>query len=134
MVGEGVGEVAAAHVAGALSLDDAARVICARAQSEPLPELRRRLTTIRPRRGSVAFWSATAGQLLDGSSLGADHWIRNLDEPTLFASTIVQLARRADAHATVFVEVDPHPVLAARVEQSLADAGLHAPLVACATR
>ncbi len=88
VVGHGLGGVAAAHVAGTLSLDDAARMLCAPA--EPV-----------------------------------------LAEPALFAPAVVRLA---GAHPTVFVEVDPHPVLAPLVEQILAEAGLRAPVVACAAR
>jgi acyl transferase domain-containing protein/aryl carrier-like protein len=197
VVGQSLGEVAAACVAGALSLDDAARIICVRSQlvagaagkggmavvglsleataealsshggrlsvavssgpeatvvagDEPalrallgelgargvfcrpvrvdyashsaqmdplLPELRRALATIAPHRGSVAFYSTVLAAPLDGAALSASYWARNLREPVLFAPVVRRLAEEG---IEVFVEIDPHPVLAPAVEQCLA--------------
>jgi acyl transferase domain-containing protein/D-arabinose 1-dehydrogenase-like Zn-dependent alcohol dehydrogenase/acyl carrier protein/NADP-dependent 3-hydroxy acid dehydrogenase YdfG len=211
VVGQSMGEVAAAHVAGALSLEDAARVICVRsalvgevrggrmavvglslaaatevvasygdrlsiavaagpdstvvageqdavealrAQLEPrgvvvrdirvdyashsrfmdplLPALRERLAPVRPRACAVAFWSTVTGGPLPGGSLDAAYWARNLREPVLFAPTLERLAAE---RAAVFVEVDPHPVLAQFVEQCLTSTrGAAAVVVPCAAR
>jgi acyl transferase domain-containing protein/NADPH:quinone reductase-like Zn-dependent oxidoreductase/NAD(P)-dependent dehydrogenase (short-subunit alcohol dehydrogenase family)/acyl carrier protein len=210
VVGQSMGEVAAAHVAGALSLSDAIRVMCVRSQlvgkaqggrmlvaglsleataaaiapygehlsvavaagpastvvagaedavarlhadleakgvaarvvrvdyashsryMDPLlPELERLLAPVRPRHGEVAFWSTVTGEPVDGASLDAAYWARNLRQPVLFAPTVERLAQRGP---TVFVEVDPHPVLALFVEQCVAHAGARGTVVGCAGR
>jgi acyl transferase domain-containing protein/acyl carrier protein len=210
VVGQSMGEVAAAHVAGALSLEDAARVICVRsslvgqvrggrmavvglsldattaeiarygdklsvavaagpestvvagdleametlrAQLEPrnvavreirvdyashsrymdplLPELGTRLATVRPRTCKTSFWSTVTGGPVDGATLDASYWARNLREPVLFAPTIQRIAAEQPA---VFVEADPHPVLAQFVEQCLAKERHRSVVVPCAAR
>nr|CCE88377.1 non-ribosomal peptide synthetase/polyketide synthase [Sorangium cellulosum] len=201
VVGQSMGEVAAACVAGCLSLDDAARVICLRSRiatrasgrgamavvdlpmdaakqaldgrgdrlaiavnSSPsstvlsgdsaalevliaelerggvtcrrikvdyashspemdplLPALGEALAGVRPRRGSVPFYSTVTGDRLDGSALDAAYWCRNLREPVLFAETVSRLVGRGH---DLFLEVDPHPLLVRSIEQCLAHAGL----------
>ncbi len=210
VVGQSVGEVAAAHIAGALSLEDATRVICVRselvdqvsggrmavvglslaaasaaiapygdrlsiaiaaapdstvvagehdavdslrAELEPrgvavrqirinyashsrqmdplLPELRKRLSSIRPRDCTVAFWSTVVGGPLPGRSLDAAYWVRNLREPVLFWPTLQRLTSEG---AAVFVEVDPHPVLSQFIKQSISSARGATAVVSCAAR
>jgi acyl transferase domain-containing protein/acyl carrier protein len=210
VVGQSMGEVAAAHVAGALSLTDAIRIMCTRSQlvgkaergrmlvaglsldaasaaiapfegrlsvavaagpestvvagaedavlslhadlerrgvaarivrvdyashshyMDPLlAELEQRLAPTRPRSGPIAFWSTVSGQRVDGATLDAAYWTRNLREPVLFAPTVERLAKLGP---TVFVEVDPHPVLALFVEQCIAHAGAVGAVVGCAAR
>jgi len=82
---------------------------------DPLrPRLVEALAGLRPGPGTVPIHSTvTAGQL-DGQAFGAAYWGRNLREPVRFAETVAGLP---DA---VFVEVSPHPVLSAAVEQGLA--------------
>ncbi|XXX76161.1 amino acid adenylation domain-containing protein [Sorangium sp. So ce134] len=201
VVGQSMGEVAAACVAGCLGLDDAARVICLRSRiavrasgrgamavvdlpmeaakqaldgrrdrlaiavnSSPsstvlsgdgaalgaliaelerggvicrqikvdyashspemdplLPALGEALAGVRPRRGSVPFYSTVTGDRLDGSALDAAYWCRNLREPVLFAETISRLIGRGH---DLFLEMDPHPLLVRSIEQCLAHAGL----------
>ncbi len=211
VVGQSMGEVAAACVAGALSLDDAARIICQRSQlvasaagkggmavvglsleaaaealspyggrlvvavsSGPettvvagddaalhellgvleergvfcravrvdyashspqidplLPELRQLLASVAPRPGRIAFYSTVLAAPLDGSELDAAYWARNLREPVLFAPTVRRLAAEG---VKVFIEVDPHAVLAQAAEQCLAHDGHRGAVVASARR
>ncbi|QRO00045.1 alpha/beta fold hydrolase [Archangium violaceum] len=90
-------------------------------QMDPLlPELRSALEGIRPRCAPVPFYSTVTGHRLEGSELDADYWCNNLREPVLFAETIERLT--GSGH-DVFLDVNPHPVLARAVEQCLAHAG-----------
>ncbi|NWG15753.1 MAG: type I polyketide synthase [Chloroflexi bacterium] len=188
VVGHSMGEVAAAFVAGALSLDEAARVICRRSQlmkqvsgqgamavvelsldeaqtllrgyedrlsvavnngprsvvlsGDPAaleemmqilksrdifcrqvkvdvaahsphmdalrPELVRDLGGLQPRAAAVPIYSTVTGAPVDGQTLSADYWGRNLRQPVRFAAAMQQLV--ADGY-NIFLEIGPHPVL-----------------------
>jgi acyl transferase domain-containing protein/acyl carrier protein/NAD(P)-dependent dehydrogenase (short-subunit alcohol dehydrogenase family) len=85
-----------------------------------LPELARRLEGIEPREGTVPFWSTVTGGRLDGRALGVGYWLKNLRQPVLFEPTVRALCAGG---GRLFVEVDPHPILAQFVEQTLAAGG-----------
>ncbi|MFC4035333.1 SDR family NAD(P)-dependent oxidoreductase, partial [Streptomyces polygonati] len=201
VVGHSQGEIAAAHIAGALSLADAARVVALRsralvalageggmvslalsvaraedyvsrwggaltvavvnaadsvvvsgdpdaltellesctadgiraralpvdyaAHSAQVETIRDRLSAeldgVRPRRGSIPFYSAVTGALVDTAELDADYWYRNLREPVRFDLAAATLL--ADGHEVV-VEVSPHPVLLPALEHTREQAGL----------
>ncbi len=211
VIGQSMGEVGAAYAAGALALEDAARVICVRSEltrklsggrmavvpagpeetaeaiapygealsiavlggpestvvagEEPamvalttalaarglqvrairvdyashsrfvdplLEELRAALAGVHPRDGRAEFWSTVEGGPVPGASLDADYWVRNLRQPVRLGPTIQRYARE---HDTVFVELDPHPVLETIVEKCLAQlGGTAAPFVATGER
>ncbi len=195
VVGHSLGEVAAACVAGALSLEDAARVICTRSRlmrrvsgkggmaviglsleqtnalledyrdrlsaavsnspsstvisGDPAaleevmnklradnifcravnvdvaahsphmdalrPELVAALAGIQPKPASVLLMSTAEGRPVDGATLDAEYWGRNLRQPVLFASAVQQLLAQG---YTAFVECGPHPVLLTAVGQN----------------
>lgn len=109
---------AAGPVAELLSALDDADIACGRLDApvashsrfmDPLlPALRAALDGLRPRPASIPFYSTVTGDLLDGRSLDAEYWCRNLREPVR-----LDLARRRlqDTGHDVFVEIGPHPVL-----------------------
>lgn len=200
VVGHSMGEVAAAFVAEALSLDDAARVICTRAtllrrisgkgtmvmvaltvdqaqeclvgfesrvsiavsnsphstvlsgdpsamqeiveklqtcnvfcrpvkvdvashspQVDVLTnDLLRELGIIQARKTKIPMYSTVTAARIDEAQLDAGYWVRNLRCPVLFSSAVQKLAD--DGH-TVFIELSPHPVLTAAIEETVAGAG-----------
>jgi acyl transferase domain-containing protein/NADPH:quinone reductase-like Zn-dependent oxidoreductase/acyl carrier protein len=87
---------------------------------EPLlDELRQDLAGIRPDQPRVRFYSTVLDDPLQVPVLDADYWCANLRRPVRFADAVAAAA--ADRHR-VYVEVAPHPVVAAAVSRNLADA------------
>ncbi|MDX2941543.1 thioester reductase domain-containing protein [Streptomyces caniscabiei] len=74
------------------------------------------LAPIRPRQGTVPFYSTVTAGPLDTTGLGAEYWYQNLRRPVEFEETTRTLV--GHGHHT-FVEVGPHPVLAPVLEDSL---------------
>jgi polyketide synthase 12 len=84
-------------------------------QVEPLrEELMEALAPIVPRPGDVPFYSTVTGGRLDTTELGNEYWYRNTREPIQFERTVRCVLRHAPR---AFVEVSPHPVLMAGVEE-----------------
>jgi acyl transferase domain-containing protein len=79
-------------------------------------ELARVLKDIRPRKGSILFYSTTSGLVEDGTGLDAGYWSRNLRQPVLFSSAVQALL--ADGFDT-FIEVNAHPVLLQAIEDGI---------------
>ncbi|MER5968385.1 SDR family NAD(P)-dependent oxidoreductase [Streptomyces sp. NPDC002055] len=119
VVGQAQGEIAAACVAGALSLDDGARMIALgsrlrngtaertdptaqAAQSEEAP------TLVRPGTAQVPLYSALTGGRIDGEERDAGHWYRSMHETADLAGVTTSLL---DAGFAAFIEVSTHPVL-----------------------
>ncbi|MFC7535674.1 beta-ketoacyl synthase N-terminal-like domain-containing protein, partial [Actinoplanes sp. GCM10030250] len=98
VIGRGQGEIAAACVADALSLDDAARLAVLRSRGE--------VAAVRAGTSEVAFCSAVTGGFADPAELDAEHWFR---EPAGYEDATRALL--ADGNR-VFIECGPHPVLA----------------------
>ncbi|MCZ7672164.1 MAG: acyltransferase domain-containing protein [Chloroflexi bacterium] len=79
------------------------------AQMDPLiMELITSLTDIHPRPTSIPLFSTVTGTLIDGTSLDAAYWGRNLREPFVFTQVMAQLIQSG---YQTYLEVSPHPVL-----------------------
>ncbi len=86
-------------------------------QVDPIcPALVRALRDIHPRPSLLPFISTVTGAAIDGASLDAGYWARNLREPVLFARAIEVLAEGAH---DLFLEVSPHPVLLPAIERGV---------------
>ncbi|MFE9663291.1 type I polyketide synthase, partial [Streptomyces sp. NPDC005955] len=76
-------------------------------------ELLTELADLRPRPAEVPLHSTVTGEYVDGETLDAAYWYRNLRETVEFARST---ARLLDDGFTRFIEVSPHPVLTAGVD------------------
>ncbi|MGW3499079.1 SDR family NAD(P)-dependent oxidoreductase, partial [Streptomyces sp. NPDC001020] len=92
---------------------------------EPLEdELLKVLDGITPTASAVPFYSTVTGEVLDTAALDAAYWYRNLRHTVLFDQATRALL--ADGHRT-FVEISPHPVLTAAVQDTAAAAAGEGP-------
>jgi len=80
------------------------------------------LGSITPRSASVPVYSSVTGRLADTAEWDAAYWYRNLRETVEF-----ERATRAviDAGYPVFLEISPHPVLTASIQETLEDQPNH---------
>ncbi|QLH26664.1 SDR family NAD(P)-dependent oxidoreductase [Streptomyces sp. Rer75] len=75
---------------------------------------------VAPRAGEAVMYSTVTATPVRGEELDAEYWYRNLREPIRFQDTVRALL---DEGNTIFVEVSPHPVLTAPIEDLAAAAG-----------
>ncbi|WP_437562309.1 SDR family NAD(P)-dependent oxidoreductase [Sorangium sp. So ce542] len=80
---------------------------------------------------AVPMYSTVTGAKVGGAPLDGAYWSRNIREPVLFAGAVD--AAILDGHRT-FLELGPHPVLSANVEQCLAARALEGHAVATLRR
>jgi acyl transferase domain-containing protein/NADPH:quinone reductase-like Zn-dependent oxidoreductase/acyl carrier protein len=144
VVGHSEGEIAAATVAGALSLADGARVVALQSQAlrrllgrgatgsvaESVEGIREELLAVlaevTPGPAAVPMISAMTGEFLVGPEMGAEYWYQSLRAPVEFVRAVRVLA--SSGHG-VFVEMSPHPVLTGAVAETAEEAGRHGAVV-----
>lgn len=78
------------------------------------------LADIRPRAGEIPLYSTVTGERVDGATLDADYWYRNLRATVEFDSGTRNLL---DTGITRFLEMSPHPVLTAAIEDTAEETG-----------
>lgn len=78
---------------------------------------------IRPQASSIPFISSVTGTPLDGETLDAEYWWRNIRYPVRFHAAVTHAAQ---AGATLFVELSPRPILVASVAETCRECGVAA--------
>jgi phthiocerol/phenolphthiocerol synthesis type-I polyketide synthase C len=94
-------------------------------------DVRSALARIRPCTSEVPFYSTVTGAVIDGAALTADYWWRNVREPVRFEQAAKRLV--ADDN-NIFIEVGPHPLLRAYLNDTLKTAGMQGRVLNTATR
>jgi acyl transferase domain-containing protein len=83
-------------------------------------ELLAALADIQPRTGWIPMLSTVTGEWIDTATLDATYWYTNLRQTVRFEEATRALL---DEGFRAFIEVSPHPVLTAAVEETVEDAG-----------
>ncbi|KAA1245611.1 acyltransferase domain-containing protein, partial [Mycobacterium simiae] len=87
------------------------------AQVEPIAgRLEQELAELTPGSSKLTFISTVTGGVVDGSELSAQYWFRNLRQPVRLDRALGWFREQGYG---AFVEVSPHPVLIAGIEDSL---------------
>ena len=127
VVGHGLGEVAAAHVAGAIGLDDAAQLVCARTRAIRRTSdrtarafLKDVLDTLSPATPRVPVYSTVTGGELTDQLLEPAHWMANIASPVALSTA---LRRLLELGSDTFLEISPHPVLVGAVRDHVDSSG-----------
>ncbi|XNN05693.1 SDR family NAD(P)-dependent oxidoreductase [Streptomyces sp. Inha503] len=74
---------------------------------------------ITPHAGHVPMYSTVTATPIDGETLDAEYWYRNLREPVRFHDTL--RTSLTDGH-TLYLETSPHPVLTTAIQETNAHA------------
>ncbi len=77
------------------------------------------LAPIAPMAGTIPIYSTTTAARIDGATMDAEHWFRNLREPVRFEQTTRALV---EGGVRTFIESSPHPVLTWAVQETVDDA------------
>nr|WP_246843074.1 type I polyketide synthase [Allokutzneria sp. NRRL B-24872] len=81
------------------------------------------LAPVSPRTSEIPFYSTVTGGLFDTAGLTAAYWYRNMREPVEFE--LATRALLAQGHG-VFLECNPHPMLATSMQETFEDTGAQA--------
>ncbi|MET9565792.1 type I polyketide synthase [Streptomyces tauricus] len=73
------------------------------------------LSHLTPRAGRIPLHSTLLNEVIDGSGMDADYWVRNIRQPVDFVGAV---RGQLDLGDTVFVEVSPHPLLVAGIRET----------------
>jgi acyl transferase domain-containing protein len=114
VMGHGQGEVAAAHVAGILSLEDAARVLW---QGSTMPG--KAVGGLTLQAASIPVYSVD-GTAVEGEALASGAWAQKERQP---APPLRALQAQLEAGAQLFIELSPEPVLLSAIEAVFAQQG-----------
>ena len=118
VVGHGAGELAALHVAGALSLEEAARRIASQGGLSRLPD-----GTVKPDKGTIPIHTTSMDQSGDGSDLDAAHPSRRIEAHALLPPALDSLV---SAGYDVFLEMGPRTSFLDALAESLGRHGRQA--------
>ncbi|MEU9558233.1 SDR family NAD(P)-dependent oxidoreductase [Streptomyces fumanus] len=86
---------------------------------------------IRPRTATIPLFSTVLGDRVDGTEMDADYWWRNVRQPVRFADALHKLLALAPG---AIMEIGPHPVLAASIDEALTERGSDAVRLAAQLR
>jgi acyl transferase domain-containing protein/acyl carrier protein len=83
-------------------------------------ELTREIGALDLKPASVPMYSTVTGELIDGSSLDAGYWARQIQKPVRFSAAAKNLIRQG---VNIVIEVAPRPVLAVAIDECFSREG-----------
>lgn len=94
-------------------------------------DLENALSGLQPAEGTIPFFSTVTGALCPGQDCNAAYWGSGIRQPVRFVSAMKAMAQHG---VDVWLEISAHPALAISIQESLADAGIKAPVVSSTRR
>ena len=76
------------------------------------------LKPVSPETTEIPFFSTVSGEAIDTATLTGDYWLENLKSQVKFFPTVVEALKHGFTHV---LEVSPHPVLGAPLEEAAQD-------------
>ena len=127
VVGHGVGEVAAAHVAGVITLEQAFQIVIQHCKDSGFGEgsavtemAQGRMPEAFPggasQAPSIPIFSAVTGRQAERQLFGADYWGKSLCQPVSFGSAIEEMIATG---CDTFLEISPRPSLAEYIRKAI---------------
>jgi len=89
------------------------------------------LQGLSPRTADIPLITTVTGEEIDGSTLDADYWNRNIREPVSFGRAMRTLT---DLQGRIYVEIGAHPVLASSIGECLEAEGIQGTVIASLRR
>lgn len=89
------------------------------------------LAGLTPGKTAIPFYSTVAGACIDGATLDANYWWRNVRQPVRFDEAMAALIEQGE---NVFVEIGPHPVVRGYINDALKQANVEGRVIVTATR
>lgn len=92
--------------------------------------IKQALTSIKPSKSKIPFYSSVTGTLLAGTKLNAEYWWHNIRQPVLFEQAIKNTA----LDNNIFIEIGPHAVLRSYINDSIKDLDIEASIIPTVAR
>ncbi|HEY4284382.1 MAG TPA: SDR family NAD(P)-dependent oxidoreductase [Chthoniobacterales bacterium] len=89
------------------------------------------LTDLKPKSGTIPFFSTVTGDRYNGESCDAAYWGRGIREPVRFAPAVNALA---EFGVDIWLELSAHPALAHSAQECLANRGARGTVISSARR
>jgi malonyl CoA-acyl carrier protein transacylase/short-subunit dehydrogenase/acyl carrier protein len=92
-----------------------------------LPSLAQKLDAISPKNSEVQFYSTALNKIVEGESLDAQYWTKNLRNPVQFGAVITSILKK---ESVAFFEMSPHPTLIHAIQENISLANENAKVFA----
>ena len=89
------------------------------------------LKNILPKQNDISYHSTVTGTALNGSSLDASYWWKNVRQPVLFEEAIQDIC---NVGTNIFIEISPHSILRNYIKDTLNSVDVEGSVITTATK